>query len=55
MAKCLCWMNEEARCKALVSVGEIICSHAVGIDSDNTASGADFRSTGNALQISGPH
>ena len=30
-------MNEEARGKALVSVEEIIYSHAVGIDSDNTA------------------
>ena len=29
--------DEEARGKALVSVEEIICSHAVGIDSDNTA------------------
>ena len=37
MAKDLCWMNEEARGKALVSVEEIIYSHAVGIDSDNTA------------------
>ena len=30
-------MNEEARGKALVSVDEVIYSHAVGIDSDNTA------------------
>ena len=30
-------MNEEARGKALVSVEEIIYSHAVAIDSDNTA------------------
>ena len=30
-------MNEEARGKALVSVEEINYSHAVGIDSDNTA------------------
>ena len=30
-------MNKEARGKALVSVEEIIYSHAVGIDSDNTA------------------
>ena len=30
-------MNEEARGKALVSVEEIIYSHAVGIDSDNPA------------------
>ena len=37
VAKDLCWMNEEARGKALVSVEEIIYSHAVGIDSDNTA------------------
>ena len=37
VAKDLCWMNEEARDKALVSVEEIICSHAVGIDSDNSA------------------
>ena len=33
----LCLMNEEARGKALVSVEETIYSHAVGIDSDNTA------------------
>ena len=37
VAKDLCWMNEEAKGKALVSVEEIIYSHAVGIDSDNTA------------------
>ena len=37
VAKDLCWMDEEARCKALVSVEEIIYSHAVGIDSDNCA------------------
>ena len=37
VAKDLCWMNEEARGKALVSVEEIIYSHAVGIDSDNSA------------------
>ena len=30
-------MNEESRGKALVSVEEIIYSHAVGIDSDNTS------------------
>ena len=35
VAKDLCWMNEEARGKALVSVEEIIYCHAVGIDSDN--------------------
>ena len=57
VAKDLCWMDEEARGKALVSVEEIIYSHAVGIDSDNCAirqwSGlqehrkrfADFRTT----------
>ena len=32
----LCW-NEEDSCKALVSVEEIIYSHAVGTDSDNSA------------------
>ena len=37
VAKDLCWMNEEARGKALVSVEEIIYSHAVGINSDNCA------------------
>ena len=37
VAKDLCWMNEEARGKALVSVEEIICSHAFGTDSDNSA------------------
>ena len=37
MAKDLCWMDEEAKGKALVSVEEIIYSHAVGIDSDNCA------------------
>ena len=36
VAKDLCWMNEEARGKALVSVEEIIYSHAVGTDSDNS-------------------
>ena len=30
-------MNEEVRSKALVSVEEIIYSHAVGIDSHNSA------------------
>ena len=30
VAKDLCWMNDEARCKALLSVEEIIYSHAVG-------------------------
>ena len=30
-------MNEEARSKPLVSVEEIIYSHAVGINSDNSA------------------
>ena len=37
VANDLRWMNEEARGKALVSVEEIIYSHAVGIDSDNCA------------------
>ena len=37
VAKDLCWMDEEARGKAPVSVEEIIYSHAVGIDSDNCA------------------
>ena len=36
-AKDLCWMNEEARAKALVSVEEIIYSHAFGTDLDNSA------------------
>ena len=36
VAKDLCWMNEEARGKALVSVEEIIYSHDVGVDSDNS-------------------
>ena len=30
-------MNGEAKGRALTSVEEIICSHAVGIDSDNSA------------------
>ena len=33
----LCWMKEEATGKALVSVEEIIYSHVVGINSDNSA------------------
>ena len=37
VAEDLCRMNEEARCMALVSVEEIIYSHAVGADSDNSA------------------
>ena len=37
VAKDLCWMNEEAWRKALVFVEEIIYSHAVGTDSDNSA------------------
>ena len=37
VAKDLCWMNEEARGKALVLVEEIIYSHDVGTDSDNSA------------------
>ena len=36
-AKDLVWMNDEAKGKALVSVEEIIYSHAVGIDSDNSS------------------
>ena len=55
VAKDVCWMDEEARGKALVSVEEIIYSHAVGIDSDNSASGVVSKNTGNDLQISGPH
>ena len=37
VAKDLCWMDEESRGKALMSVEEIIYSHAVGIDFDNYA------------------
>ena len=37
VAEDLCWMNDEANGKALVSVEETIYSHAVGIDSDNCA------------------
>ena len=37
VAKDLCWMNDEAKGKALVSVEEITYSHAFGIDSDNSA------------------
>ena len=37
VAKDLCWMNDEAKGKSLVSIEEIIYSHAVGIDSDNSA------------------
>ena len=37
VAKDVCWMNEETIGKALVSVEEIIYSHAVGTDSDNSA------------------
>ena len=37
VAKDLCWMNEEARGKALVSIEEMVYSHAVGTDSDNSA------------------
>ena len=37
VAKDLCWMDEEAKGKALVSVEDIIYSHAVGIDSGNRA------------------
>ena len=44
VAEDLCWMNEEARGKALVSVEEIIYSNAYD-------SGVDL----NALQNSGPH
>ena len=58
-AKDLCWMDEEAKGKALVSVEEFIHSHAVGIDSDKCAirqwSRAVFKNTGSALQISGTH
>ena len=37
VANDLCWMNDEAWGKALMSVEEIIYSHAVGINSDNSA------------------
>ena len=37
VAKDLCWMNGEAKGRALTSVEEIIYSHAVGIDFDNSA------------------
>ena len=37
VAKDLCWMDEEAKGKALVPVEEIMYSHVVGIDSDNCA------------------
>ena len=37
VAKDFCWMNDEARCKALLLVEEIIYSHSVVTDSDNTA------------------
>ena len=46
VAKDLCWMNEEARCEALVSVEETICSHAVGINSDNSAITSVERTSG---------
>ena len=36
VAKDLYWMNDEAKGKALVSVEDIIYSHAVGNDSDNS-------------------
>ena len=53
VAKDLCWMDEEAKGKALVSVEEIIYSHAVGIDSEPYVSNAVFKNAGSALQISG--
>ena len=53
VAKDLCWMNEEARGKALVSVEEIILG--LTLTTLPYDSGVDFKSTGNALQISGPH
>ena len=37
VAKDLCWMDNEAKRKALESVEEIMYSHAVGADSDNMA------------------
>ena len=37
VAKNLCWMNDEAKGKALLSVEEINYSHAAEVDSDNTA------------------
>ena len=37
VAKDLCRMDEEGKGKPLVSVEEIIYSHAIGIDSDNCA------------------
>ena len=57
VAKHQCWMNEEARGKALVAVEEIIYSHAVGIDSDNCArrQWSGLQEHKNDLQISGPH
>ena len=57
VAKDLCWMNDEAKGKALVSVEEIIYSHAVGSTLTTLPydGGVDFRSTGKDLQSSGLH
>ena len=37
VTKDLCWMNDEARGKALLLVEQIIYSHAIGADSNNVA------------------
>ena len=57
VAKDLCWMDEEARGKALVSVEEIFTLMPLGLTLTTVpyVSGAVFKNTGNALQISGTH
>ena len=57
VAKDLCWMDEEARGKALVSVDVIIYSMPLGLTLTTVpyVSGAVSKNAGNVLQISGPH
>ena len=56
-AQDLCWTNDEAKGKALVSVEEIINSMQLGstLTIQPYDSGVDFRSTGHALHSPGLH
>ena len=58
VAKDLCWMNEEARGKALwcqLRKSSTLMQLGLTLTTLPYDSGVDFKSTGNALQISGLH
>ena len=57
VAKDLCWMNEEARARLWCQLRRSSTLMLLGLTLtiQQYDSGADFRSTGNVLQSSGPH